>query len=82
MVYGAPASTMTTIGVTGTHGKTTVTALMEAGLTSAGKVAARVGTNGTFIAGHPTESKLTTPEAPALQALFAVMRDWRPQVEP
>jgi UDP-N-acetylmuramoyl-L-alanyl-D-glutamate--2,6-diaminopimelate ligase len=75
LVYGAPASTMTTIGVTGTHGKTTVTALMEAGLTSAGKIAARVGTNGTFIAGHPTESKLTTPEAPALHALFAVMRD-------
>jgi UDP-N-acetylmuramoyl-L-alanyl-D-glutamate--2,6-diaminopimelate ligase len=74
-VYGDPASQMTTIGVTGTHGKTTVTSLMEAGLTGAGKVAARVGTNGTFIAGHPTSSELTTPEAPALHALFAVMRE-------
>jgi UDP-N-acetylmuramoyl-L-alanyl-D-glutamate--2,6-diaminopimelate ligase len=34
-----------------------------------------VGTNGTVIAGHPTPSKLTTPEAPALHALFAVMRE-------
>jgi UDP-N-acetylmuramoyl-L-alanyl-D-glutamate--2,6-diaminopimelate ligase len=74
-VYGSPASQMTTIGVTGTHGKTTVTALMEAGLTRTGKVNARVGTNGTVIAGHPTSSKLTTPEAPALHALFAVMRE-------
>jgi UDP-N-acetylmuramoyl-L-alanyl-D-glutamate--2,6-diaminopimelate ligase len=74
-VYGSPAAGMTTIGVTGTHGKTTVTTLMEAGLTHAGKVAARVGTNGTVIAGHPSASKLTTPEAPALHALFAVMRE-------
>jgi UDP-N-acetylmuramoyl-L-alanyl-D-glutamate--2,6-diaminopimelate ligase len=74
-VYGAPATAMTTIGVTGTHGKTTVTALMEAGVARAGRVAARVGTNGTVIAGHPTASELTTPEAPALHALFAVMRE-------
>lgn len=71
--YDHPATSMTTFGITGTQGKTTSTYLAEAAL--AGHRSAVVGTIGTRIAGEPAASALTTPEAPALQALFAVMRE-------
>ncbi|WP_222706315.1 UDP-N-acetylmuramoyl-L-alanyl-D-glutamate--2,6-diaminopimelate ligase [Aeromicrobium terrae] len=73
--YDHPATSMTTFGITGTQGKTTSTYLAEAAL--AGHRSAVVGTIGTRIAGVPADSALTTPEAPALQALFAVMREER-----
>jgi UDP-N-acetylmuramoyl-L-alanyl-D-glutamate--2,6-diaminopimelate ligase len=72
--YGQPARALTMIGVTGTHGKTTVTRLIEAGLTGAGVPAGVIGTVGTRILGEDVKSALTTPEAPDLQALFARMR--------
>ncbi|MBF4160620.1 UDP-N-acetylmuramoyl-L-alanyl-D-glutamate--2,6-diaminopimelate ligase [Nocardioides sp. CBS4Y-1] len=72
-VYGHPATRLTTIGVTGTQGKTTTTRLLEGGLAAAGIASAVVGTVGTRIAGVDVETALTTPEAPDLQALFAVM---------
>ncbi len=75
LVYGHPAEAMTVIGVTGTQGKTTTTQLIEAGLAGAGRRTAVIGTMGTRIAGQPVPSSLTTPEAPDLQALFAVMRE-------
>jgi UDP-N-acetylmuramoyl-L-alanyl-D-glutamate--2,6-diaminopimelate ligase len=68
-----PAEAFTTIGVTGTQGKTTTTYLAEAALGA--RRSAVVGTIGTRIAGTPAATLLTTPEAPALQALFAVMRE-------
>ena len=71
--YGHPSDAFTTIGVTGTQGKTTTTYLAEAALGA--RRSAVVGTIGTRIAGVPAASALTTPEAPALQALFAVMRE-------
>ncbi|WP_415003334.1 UDP-N-acetylmuramoyl-L-alanyl-D-glutamate--2,6-diaminopimelate ligase [Aeromicrobium sp.] len=70
--YGDPSAAFTTVGVTGTQGKTTTTYLAEA---AAGQPAAVVGTIGTRIAGQPVASALTTPEAPRLQSLFAVMRE-------
>jgi UDP-N-acetylmuramoyl-L-alanyl-D-glutamate--2,6-diaminopimelate ligase len=73
VVYGAPAERLATIGITGTQGKTTATYLAEAGLRGAGATPAVVGTTGTRIAGRPVESTLTTPEAPDLHALLAVM---------
>jgi len=73
MVYGRPAERLTTVGVTGTSGKTTTTHLAAAAIEAAGRSAAVVGTNGTRIAGDPVPSALTTPEAPELHALFAVM---------
>jgi len=73
MVYGNPAERLTTVGVTGTSGKTTTTHLAETGIEAAGRTAAVVGTNGTRVAGRPVASTLTTPEAPDLHALFAVM---------
>ncbi|BBX25199.1 UDP-N-acetylmuramoyl-L-alanyl-D-glutamate--2,6-diaminopimelate ligase [Mycolicibacterium alvei] len=72
-VYGRPSERLTVIGVTGTSGKTTTTYLAEAGLRSAGRVAGLIGTVGVRIAGRDLPSALTTPEAPDLQALLAVM---------
>ncbi|WP_148614690.1 UDP-N-acetylmuramoyl-L-alanyl-D-glutamate--2,6-diaminopimelate ligase [Nocardioides rubriscoriae] len=75
LLNGDPASAMAMIGVTGTQGKTTTTRLAEAGLAGAGSCAAVVGTVGTRIAGTDVRTTLTTPEAPDLHALFAVMRE-------
>jgi UDP-N-acetylmuramoyl-L-alanyl-D-glutamate--2,6-diaminopimelate ligase len=72
-VYGDPSRQLRMIGVTGTSGKTTTTYLVEAGLRAAGRVAGLVGTVGIRIAGADLPSKLTTPEAPDLQALLALM---------
>lgn len=74
-VYGWPSKSMLLLGVTGTSGKTTTTYLLERGLTAAGHKVGLIGTTGTRIAGRDVPSKLTTPEAPALQALFARMRN-------
>lgn len=73
LVYADPAADVSTIGVTGTQGKTTVTYLLEAGLRPSGEPAAVIGTTGTRIDGRPVRSALTTPEAPDLHALFGVM---------
>ncbi len=72
-VYGRPSETLTVIGVTGTSGKTTTTYLVEAGLRAAGRTAGLIGTVGVRLDGDDVPSALTTPEAPALQALLAVM---------
>jgi len=72
-LYGEPAGSLTLMAVTGTQGKTTTTRLLEGGLTTAGVSAAVVGTVGTRIAGRDVKTSLTTPEAPDLHALFAVM---------
>ncbi|HEY3994579.1 MAG TPA: UDP-N-acetylmuramoyl-L-alanyl-D-glutamate--2,6-diaminopimelate ligase [Mycobacterium sp.] len=74
-VYGHPSDRVTVIGITGTSGKTTTTYLVESGLRSAGRVAGLVGTIGIRIDGTDVPSALTTPEAPALQALFAAMAE-------
>ena len=72
-VYGRPADQLQVIGVTGTSGKTTTTYLVEAGLRAAGRVAGLIGTVGVRIDGRDVPSTLTTPEAPDLQALLAIM---------
>ncbi|GFG55078.1 UDP-N-acetylmuramoyl-L-alanyl-D-glutamate--2,6-diaminopimelate ligase [Mycolicibacterium agri] len=74
-VYGNPSRRLRVIGVTGTSGKTTTTYLMEAGLRAADRVAGLVGTVGIRIAGEDLPSMLTTPEAPDLQALLALMAE-------
>ena len=74
-IYGNPAADLTVIGVTGTQGKTTTTRILEQGLSAAGLTAAVVGTVGTRVAGVDVKTQLTTPEAPDLHGLFAVMRE-------
>jgi UDP-N-acetylmuramoyl-L-alanyl-D-glutamate--2,6-diaminopimelate ligase len=74
-VYGEPARALALIGVTGTQGKTTVTRLLESALESAGYRAATVGTVGTRVRGEDLATALTTPEAPDLHGLFALMRE-------
>jgi UDP-N-acetylmuramoyl-L-alanyl-D-glutamate--2,6-diaminopimelate ligase len=75
LVYGNPAGRLRLVGVTGTHGKTTTTRLAEASLTAAGVGAAVIGTVGTRVSGTDLKTSLTTPEAPDLHALFAVMAE-------
>src|SRR5258705_1462107 len=72
-VYGHPSEALRVVGVTGTSGKTTTTYLAEAGLRSADRVAGLIGTVGVRIDGRDQQSALTTPEAPDLQALLALM---------
>ena len=75
LVYGEPASRLRLVAVTGTQGKTTTTRLAEAALTASGTNAAVVGTVGTRVNGVDVKTSLTTPEAPDLHALFAVMAE-------
>jgi UDP-N-acetylmuramoyl-L-alanyl-D-glutamate--2,6-diaminopimelate ligase len=72
-LYGRPAESLNLMAVTGTQGKTTTTRLLEGALTTAGVGAAVGGTVGTRIGGQDVKTSLTTPEAPDLHALFAVM---------
>ena len=72
-VYGDPSGRLRLIGVTGTSGKTTSTYLIEAGLRAAGHKTGLVGGVELRVGDECLASSLTTPEAPDLQALFAVM---------
>ncbi|HYB80736.1 MAG TPA: UDP-N-acetylmuramoyl-L-alanyl-D-glutamate--2,6-diaminopimelate ligase, partial [Mycobacterium sp.] len=74
-VYGNPSEKVTVVGVTGTSGKTTTTYLVESGLRAAGRKVGLIGTIGIRIDGADIPSALTTPEAPALQAMLAAMAE-------
>jgi UDP-N-acetylmuramoyl-L-alanyl-D-glutamate--2,6-diaminopimelate ligase len=65
-LYGDPAGSLLTIGVTGTNGKTTVTHLLTSVLETSGTPCAVIGT---------LDGPRTTPEAPVLHALLARSRD-------
>ncbi|HUY63161.1 MAG TPA: UDP-N-acetylmuramoyl-L-alanyl-D-glutamate--2,6-diaminopimelate ligase [Acidimicrobiales bacterium] len=65
-LYHDPASALTTVGVTGTNGKTTVTHLLAAIFEAHGIPCAVIGT---------LDGARTTPEAPDLQRLLAEARD-------
>lgn len=75
-LFGEPARSMTMLGVTGTNGKTTTVALLQAGLAAAGRLAGTIGTIGFRLGDdevRSARSTVTTPESPDLQALLAVM---------
>ena len=74
-VHGDPSSELLVLGVTGTNGKTTTAFLLEAGLRAAGHRTGLLGTVMTRIGDEALPSQRTTPEAPDLHALFAVMRE-------
>ncbi|WP_439652501.1 UDP-N-acetylmuramoyl-L-alanyl-D-glutamate--2,6-diaminopimelate ligase [Nocardioides jiangxiensis] len=74
-IYGEPARDLRLLAVTGTQGKTTTTRLAELALEHAGVAAAVIGTVGTRVNGEDIKTALTTPEAPDLHGLFAMMRE-------
>nr|WP_246195558.1 UDP-N-acetylmuramoyl-L-alanyl-D-glutamate--2,6-diaminopimelate ligase [Halopolyspora algeriensis] len=74
-IYGKPSQRLSILGITGTSGKTTTTYLLESALRAAGLVTGLVGTVETRVAGQRLDSAFTTPEAPDLQALLAVMAE-------
>jgi len=74
-VYGDPSGKLLLIGVTGTSGKTSTTYLIESGLRVAGHLTGLVGGVQTKVGSVVEPSRLTTPEATDLQALFAVMAE-------
>lgn len=75
LVYGDPSTRLDVLGVTGTSGKTTTVHLLEAALAAAGARTGLIGTVGTRLRGRQVPSAFTTPEAPDLQALLALMAD-------
>jgi UDP-N-acetylmuramoyl-L-alanyl-D-glutamate--2,6-diaminopimelate ligase len=72
-VYGDPAAKLLTLGVTGTNGKTTTTSMLDAALRAAGRRTGLVGTVELRLGDERIPSTGTTPEAPDLHALLAVM---------
>jgi UDP-N-acetylmuramoyl-L-alanyl-D-glutamate--2,6-diaminopimelate ligase len=68
--FGEPASRLTTVGITGTNGKTTCSWLVRAILEAAGWKVGMVGTLGAFLAGEEEEISFTTPEAVELNTLL------------
>jgi UDP-N-acetylmuramoyl-L-alanyl-D-glutamate--2,6-diaminopimelate ligase len=71
--YGKPADRLTTIGVTGTNGKTTTTYLLERILHEAGLTPGVIGTTGIRVDSASVGYDRTTPEAPDLHRLLAEM---------
>ncbi|MBF0099290.1 MAG: UDP-N-acetylmuramoyl-L-alanyl-D-glutamate--2,6-diaminopimelate ligase [Desulfobacterales bacterium] len=71
--YGIPSQQLTLIGITGTNGKTTVSALIESILEQAGIKAGVIGTINYRYAGKTYPNDLTTPDAFQLQKMLADM---------
>jgi UDP-N-acetylmuramoyl-L-alanyl-D-glutamate--2,6-diaminopimelate ligase len=74
-VYADPSRQLALLGVTGTSGKTTTTFFVHAGLHAAGRTSGLIGTVETRIGIDAVKTGFTTPEAPELQALLAVMHE-------
>ena len=74
-LHGHPDRDLTMVGVTGTNGKTTVTALLASILNAAGRESALLGTLGYSYAGRILPAARTTPEAPELFAFLGEVRD-------
>jgi len=74
-LHNEPMRDMFSVGVTGTNGKTTVTTLLHQIAMAAGRQSGLVGTVETRIGDEVVEALRTTPEAPELQSLAAVMRE-------
>ncbi len=61
--FGDPSSKMTMIGITGTKGKSSITAILKTILDLAGKRAGTIGTTGVFYADKQFATLNTTPES-------------------
>jgi UDP-N-acetylmuramoyl-L-alanyl-D-glutamate--2,6-diaminopimelate ligase len=71
--YGHPSLRLKTIGVTGTKGKTTITYILEEIVKAAGGRPGVIGTIEYRLPGERLRAPRTTPEAPDLQRLLALM---------
>lgn len=71
--FDYPADKMTTIGITGTKGKTTTSYMVKKILEDSGHRVGLIGTNGAWIAGKHYPTKNTTPESYELEAYFSEM---------
>ncbi|OQX64064.1 MAG: UDP-N-acetylmuramoyl-L-alanyl-D-glutamate--2,6-diaminopimelate ligase [Desulfococcus sp. 4484_241] len=71
--YGVPASRLVMIGITGTNGKTTTSALIESVLAKAGFAVGVIGTGNFRYAGKRFANPLTTPESVELQKTLDMM---------
>lgn len=74
-VYAHPSRRLRVLGITGTSGKTTTTFLIRDALRAAGVRTGLIGTVATLIDDDAVKSAFTTPEAPELHALLAVMAE-------
>jgi UDP-N-acetylmuramoyl-L-alanyl-D-glutamate--2,6-diaminopimelate ligase len=74
-LYGDPTAHLTTVGVTGTNGKTTSAFLMRALLEAGGRQTGLLGTVKSVIGGVEHDVQRTTPEAIDLQRTFRAMLD-------
>ena len=73
-IYGEPATQLRTFGITGTNGKTTTSYLLEEIVRRAGRTTGLIGTVELKVGEERVPARLTTPEAPAIQALLARMQ--------
>jgi UDP-N-acetylmuramoyl-L-alanyl-D-glutamate--2,6-diaminopimelate ligase len=73
--FGYPAEKLTTIGLTGTKGKTTTTYIIKDVLQQAGKKVGLIGTIATVIGRESTPAKNTTPESYEIHKAMAAMVD-------
>lgn len=73
--FGNPAEKLTTIGVTGTKGKTTTTYMVKSVLEKTGLKTGLIGTIETIIGDEHIPANNTTPESYILQETFAKMVD-------
>ncbi len=71
--FDYPLRKMTSIGVTGTKGKTTTTYMIKSILEAAGQKTGLIGTNGAIIGENHYPTKNTTPESYILQEYFSKM---------
>ncbi|HXF72691.1 MAG TPA: UDP-N-acetylmuramoyl-L-alanyl-D-glutamate--2,6-diaminopimelate ligase [Actinomycetota bacterium] len=73
--FGRPGDRMLVVGVTGTNGKTTTTYLLAGVFRAAGMTPGLVGTTGAWIGDQPVPFERTTPEAPDLHRVLALMAE-------
>ena len=73
--FDYPAKKLTTIGITGTAGKTSTSTILKNMIEADGKKAGLIGTIGAFIGKRKTELHNTTPENYEIQKLFSEMVD-------
>lgn len=73
--FGYPANELTTIGITGTKGKTTATYMVRSILESSGYKTGLIGTIETIIGDEKIPAANTTPESYVVQESFRKMAD-------